>query len=98
MSEEEQNVLDKFDEVLENYELDKKCGQISIDSICHLFPSEIITIKNYIQQKENIIKEVREYIEDNSTDKYLLKSFDIDVLLEILDKVGDNYNVRERGV
>lgn len=35
---------------------------------------------------DNIIKEVREYIKDNSTDKYLLKSFDIDVLLEILDK------------
>ena len=41
-------------------------------------------LQNQLQQKENIIKEVREYIEDNSTDKYLLKSFDIDVLLEIL--------------
>ena len=44
----------------------------------------IYCLQNQLQQKENIIKEVREYIEDNSTDKYLLKSFDIDVLLEIL--------------
>ena len=47
-------------------------------------------IRKELQQKENIIKEVREYIEDNSTDKYLLKSFDIDVLLEILDKASDD--------
>ena len=53
-------ILDKFDKVLENYELDKKLGQMSTDSIYHLFPSEIITIKDYIKQKENIIKEVRE--------------------------------------
>ena len=50
---------------------------------------------DYIQQKENIIKEVREYIEENfyqsggcvgGTD--LPYSY-IEELLEILDKVGD---------
>lgn len=56
-------ILDRFDKKLENYELDKKFGQLSIDSICHLFPSEIIAIKDYItslQEKEidkNFIKE-----------------------------------------
>lgn len=85
MSEEIKYILDKFDKVLENYELDKKLGQMSVDSICHLFPSEIITIKDYIQQKENIIKEVREYIEKAS---YLQgnKILEEKELLEILDK------------
>ena len=80
MSEEISKILDKFDRTLEEYELDKKCGQISTDSICHLFPSEIITIKNIIkgldntienleevvEHKENIIKEVRECIKKSS--------------------------------
>ena len=95
MSEEINKILDKFDRTLEEYELDKKVGQPSIDSIYFLYPSEMITIKNYIRQKENIIKEVREYIEENfyqsggcvgGTD--LPYSY-IEELLEILDKVGD---------
>lgn len=48
MKDEIKETLDKFDKVLENYELDKKWGQMSVDSICHLFPSEMITIKDYI--------------------------------------------------
>ena len=60
MSEEINKILDKFDRTLEEYELDKKVGQPSIDSIYFLYPSEMITIKNYIRQNENIIKEVRE--------------------------------------
>ena len=107
MSEELKNVLDKFDKVLENYELDKKCGQISIDSICHLFPSEIITIKDYIQQKENIIKEVREWAKKYSCqftndDGELVVSeisFNIQArpcdLFKILDKAG-NSNERNK--
>lgn len=55
MGEEIKKVLDKFDKVLENYELDKKWGQMSVDSICHLFPNEMIIIKDYITdlQEEN---------------------------------------------
>ena len=55
MNDKIKEILDRFDKKLENYELDKKFGQLSIDSICHLFPSEIITIKDYItslQEKE----------------------------------------------
>ena len=91
MSEEIKNILDKFDKVLENYELDKKCGQISTDSICHLFPSEIITIKDYIQQKENIIKEVREKIENHLYAKTILSDMysDNEIFKFILEKTGD---------
>ena len=55
MQEEIKEILDKFDKVLKNYELDKKFGQISVDSICHLFPNEMIAIKDYITnlQEEN---------------------------------------------
>lgn len=52
MPEEMQNIINKFDKILENYEIDKKFGQITIDSICHLFPSEIETIKGYIKELE----------------------------------------------
>ena len=52
MSEEMQNIMNKFDKILENYEIDKKFGQITIDSICHLFPSEIEIIKDYIKELE----------------------------------------------
>lgn len=52
MNKEIKEILDKFDKVLENYELDKVFGQMSVDSICHLFPNEIITIKDYITNLE----------------------------------------------
>lgn len=55
MSEEIKDILNKFDKVLENYELDKKFKQFSVDSICHLFPNEMLTIKSTIDnQKEEI--------------------------------------------
>jgi len=65
-------ILDKFDKVLENYELDKKFGQMSVDSICHLFPNEMITIKDCItnleQENEMAIKELN-ILKTNSTVK-----------------------------
>lgn len=57
MNEDIQKILNKFDVILKNYELDKAFGQMSVDSICHLFPSEILTIKNYIETYENMRKE-----------------------------------------
>lgn len=56
MSEEMKNIMDKFDKILENYEIDKKFGQLSVDSICHLFPSEIEAIINYIKELEEYKK------------------------------------------
>jgi hypothetical protein len=55
-------------------------------------------LKNQLQQKDNIIKEVREYIERNTEEKkswlngipdYRVFKGDTKELLEILDKVGD---------
>lgn len=55
MDNEIKEILNKFDKVLENYELDKKFGQMSVDSICHLFPNEMTIIKDCITnlQEEN---------------------------------------------
>ena len=85
MSEEVNKILDKFDRTLEEYELDKKVGQPSIDSIYFLYPSEMITIKKYIRQKENIIKEVREYI---GSKEHYEDDFDTEIekVYKILDK------------
>ena len=43
-----------------------------------------IDYKNLSKQLIEVIDKAIEYINDNSTEKYLLKTFDIDVLLEIL--------------
>ena len=65
MSEEIKDILNKFDKVLENYELDKKFKQFSVDSICHLFPYEMLTIKNtitYLQQRVEQLENENEYL------------------------------------
>ena len=91
MSEEMKDILNKFDKVLENYELDKKFKQFSVDSICHLFPNEMLTIKSTIaslQQKvkqlENIRKDAIEWVEHNQY--YFPRPND---LLNILNKGSD---------
>lgn len=47
------NIIEKFEKILENYEIDLKCnGTMTIDSICHLFPSEIKVILDYIKERD----------------------------------------------
>ena len=102
MSEEIKDILNKFDKVLENYELDKKFKQFSVDSICHLFPNEMLTIKNtitYLQQKveekdkeidrlNNIIAELEKYI---GREWYCFdnESIEFKVARDILDKLKE---------
>ena len=46
-------IIEKFEKILKNYEIDLKCnGIMTIDSICHLFPSEIKIILEYIKELE----------------------------------------------
>lgn len=64
MDSEIKEILNKFDKVLENYELDKKFGQMSVDSICHLFPNELIIIKNCItnlREENKRLKEIENF-------------------------------------
>ena len=51
-------------EILENV---KKCCEIMKDQSFVVYQkTDILKLLDYIQQKENIIKEVREYIKENS--------------------------------
>lgn len=45
-------IKEKFKAKLESYELDKTFGQLSIDSICHLFPNEVEYLLKYIEELE----------------------------------------------
>ena len=94
MSEEISKILYKFDRTLENYELDKKVGQPSIESIYFLYPSEMITIKNYIRQKENIIKEVREEVKiyEEQNNDGITNELDNYVFIQRLKNVLDKEN------
>ena len=72
MNKEIEELFKKFDIILENYELDKTLGQLSVDSIYHLFPTEIMDLKKYIQdlqyqlkEKDKVIDEAIKYIKDN---------------------------------
>ena len=106
MNKEVKKLFKKFDSILENYELDKKLGQLSIDSIYHLFPAEIEIVKHYIEdlqhqlkEKDKVIDEARQYIknnivnDDNGCGDYWRAIYDdnIDKLLEILES-GKNVN------
>ena len=86
MNEEIKEILNKFDKVLENYELDKKTKSFTVDSICHLFPNEMIIILNYITnlQKENKI--LRENAEHN--DKVVDKvNWENQKLVKVIDEL-----------
>lgn len=96
MNNEIKEILDKFDKVLENYELDKKFGQMSVDSICHLFPSEMVAIKDYITnlQKENDkLKKLEYKFFYCSEDE---ESFTLEDYLELGNKVYDLQQENER--
>lgn len=58
------DLKDIFNKKLENYEIDKKFGQLSIDSIYSLFPTEIKLLLDYINQLETNIDVLKEYIQD----------------------------------
>lgn len=67
MKDEVKKILDKFDKKLENYELDKKWGELSVDSIGHLFPNEMIIIKHYITNLEQENERLKEIVENLAT-------------------------------
>lgn len=64
------DLKDIFNKKLENYELDKKFGQLSIDSVYSLFPIEIKLLLDYINQleEENIQLKIQ-LLEKKCSDK-----------------------------
>lgn len=101
MTEEIKEILYKFDKVLENYELDKKTKSFSVDSICHLFPNEMITIKNYItnlQKEKDIYKQRNEKAVEFIKEWWYEKNTrDINRIVSLGDKRIDLYNILQGG-
>ena len=86
------DLKDIFNKKLENYELDKKFGQLSIDSIYSLFPTDIKLLLDYINQLETNRDEAIKFIETHSfIDEHLpfanaLGPINVKKLLEILER------------
>lgn len=62
MNEDIEKLKDKLKKTLENYELDKKFGQLSVDSIYSMFPTESKILLDYIEYLE---KQVCDFCLDN---------------------------------
>mgnify|MGYP006325579179 FL=1 len=89
----------KFEQTLKSWEIDKKCGQITPDSIYSLFPTEIEAIIDYVNNlqsqlkaKEEVIKEAREYVEKCKHLNWYVESCYTNDLLEILSKGENKWN------
>ena len=67
------------------------CDVIKVDGQLYVHISKVEAFQTQLQQKENIIKEVREYIERYRKNKEKLQGVFLcsSKLLEILDKVSD---------
>ena len=72
----------KFERTLQNWEIDKKCNQFTIDSIHSLFPNEIEVIINYIEELQ---QELTDYKERNEKAIEYAKGFDIERLHEVCE-------------
>ena len=70
MNKEIEKLFNKFDNILKNYELDKKIGELSVDSICHLFPNEIETLKQYIQDLQHQLEQSKNFIKMIKKESY----------------------------
>ena len=77
MSEELWKVIKcKFESTLKNWEIDKKCNQFTVDSICSLFPTEMKAIIDYIeelqQENQQLQKENKRLEEENDKLRIIL--------------------------
>ena len=105
-----EEILDRFDRVLKNYEIDKRIGNLSVDSIYHLFPNETITIKNYITNLQEENKRLKEIVYNlttltvngdrkqiKNTAQYKLEQCQqrIDKTIERLNTITDEYHEKQ---
>lgn len=64
MNEDIEKLKEKLKKILENYEIDKKIGQLSVDSIYHIFPTESKILLDYIEQLQNNWNELKKWLEE----------------------------------
>ena len=97
MNEDIEKLKEKLKKILENYEIDKKIGQLSVDSIYHMFPTESKILLDYIEQLQNNWNELKRHFkkqtielekvrEDISTDTYIDRKM---FLKEVLNKMQE---------
>ena len=88
MNEEKWEVIkNKFERTLGMWEIDKKCGQFTTDSIQHLFPLEIEVIINYIDELQNNWNELKGLIDERIEDcRYFLTNADVNYEKEDMKK------------
>lgn len=65
MNEDIKELLEKLKKKLENYEVDKKIGQLSVDSIYSMFPTESKILLGYIEQLQNNWNELKKWCKEN---------------------------------
>ena len=64
MNEDIKKIKEKLKRKLENYELDKMLGQLSVDSIYHMFPTESKILLDYIEQLQNNWNELKKWCKE----------------------------------
>ena len=89
MNEEIEILKDKLKKKLENYELDKKIGQLSVDSIYSLFPNESKTLLDYIEQLQNNWNELKKWLEEDLKEVYRDAGYRHNIVRELLDKIEE---------
>lgn len=88
MNEDIEILKDKLKKKLENYELDKKIGQLSVDSIYSLFPNESKTLLDYIEQ----LKEENERLQEQKDfwrKEFVGKKEQLDKYKEVAEEVRE---------
>ena len=68
MNKDIEKLKEKLKKILENYEIDKKIGQLSVDSIYHMFPTESKILLDYIEQLQNNWNELKKWCKENQYD------------------------------
>ena len=64
MNKDIEKLIDKLKKKLENYELDKTFGHLSVDSIYSMFPTEIKIMLDYIEKQESNWNELKKWLEE----------------------------------
>ena len=98
MNEDIEKLKEKLKKKLENYELDKKIGQLSVDSIYSMFPTESKLLLDYIEQFELSLKCANEMLEiqgcngNYNYDSYMLGMYNgMEYIISLFEHREPNY-------
>lgn len=65
----------------------------TLEELIIKYDKKVMKLQQENKQLKQTLLDIKEYIEDNSTNTYLLKSFDVDIIIDIVNKaLGDKEN------